>query len=392
MSERQGLSLELFPLPTTGRTTLDTLDTGEKYLFKERQLSNVLFGVQPVAEGPLEAVRTFVGALLLQETGINTGFGWRDWKDHTLEEWLARSPSEWAFGHSLSWEVTIGLSMWVAAYAGAGKEHAIQWSKSFSRRATDEQCAGDFFDMTNDGKDGNVPSLDALVCFFRDTLLNRLLETIPRIARQAQETVPDDVRTKVREWMLPPKSMHRYIFNAAEMADKHLLREIKTIAEETDQITPCLAVAYGISSQTTHLELIDLARLPSYYFAVDYVPPLESTVPVDAVQMFWPSHVQGPTNHIKQPESFGEFMDKYMRRMHLVLVNSYTNGFLIPLVSAAASSYRVYEKEQARKEALLRIRREALDRLGSLIDEIERSSVQRANLKSVLRQWFTDIE
>jgi len=243
--------------------------------------------------------------------------------------------------------------------------------------------------LTNDGAEGNIPSIDALVCFFRDTLLNRLLETIPRVARQAEMIAPDEVKERVREWILPPRSLFKYI---QDMPAKQMLRELKTLADDTDQQTPMTAVAYGLGHSTTHLELIDIAKLPSYYFALDYVPPLEQNIPVETMQLFWPSHVAGPTNHIKRPESFTDFMDKYMRRMHLVLVNSYTNGFLIPLVSPAASSFKVYEKEQARKQQLLRVRRDAFERLGELIDEIEKSSVQRANLKSVLRQWFTDIE
>jgi len=107
-------------------------------LFKERQLQNIIFGVQPIAEGPLESVRALAGALLLQETGINTGFGWRDWKDHTLEEWLSRRPAEWAFTGSLSWEVSIGLSCWLAVMSGAGATKAARWTRAFESSATED--------------------------------------------------------------------------------------------------------------------------------------------------------------------------------------------------------------------------------------------------------------
>lgn len=74
------------------------LDTGEPYLKQERILSSVLLAVQPCCEGPLSALRATATSLLMQETGMNVGYGWQNWRDHTLREWLSLPVDEWVFG------------------------------------------------------------------------------------------------------------------------------------------------------------------------------------------------------------------------------------------------------------------------------------------------------
>jgi hypothetical protein len=108
------------------------------------------------------------------------GYGWFEWRDHKLSDWLKMPASEWLFGvNSLLWEINLGMSMWLAAFLGAPLEEVVDWHKDFLTRAKDEQLNGDFYDMTNNATQHNIPSFDSVVAFFRDILFNRLLEMVP---------------------------------------------------------------------------------------------------------------------------------------------------------------------------------------------------------------------
>lgn len=53
--------------------------------------------------------------------------------------------------------------------------------------------------------------------------------------------------------------------------------------------------------------------------------------------MYLPSHVEGPTNGVKAPEHFGDFMDKYYRRLHIIEVDSLLCSSLVPMMASGTS-------------------------------------------------------
>lgn len=138
MSQGQAFSLELFPLDPRKRPDIRTLDTGEKYIKQERILRSSIFSVQPTCEGPLSALRAVAVSLLMQETGVNVGYGFDRWRDHTLNEWFQRPVDEWVFGHNLAWEVTIGCTLWIALITGAPSALVKEWQSKFVKEAPSE--------------------------------------------------------------------------------------------------------------------------------------------------------------------------------------------------------------------------------------------------------------
>jgi hypothetical protein len=139
--------------------------------------------------------------------------------------------------------------------------------------------------------------------------------------------------------------------------------------------------------------LVDVSKMSSYYFGEDYVPPMDADlVAGDDVQMFLPSAVEGPVNGFKQPESFGEFIEKYYRKLHVVEVDSSNFCSLMPLLSPVASSRAVQKRDQARQDELRRIRRAARESLCQSVDLLEPSTIYQANIKAIVGLWFVDDE
>lgn len=108
--------------------------------------------------------------------------------------------------------------------------------------------------------------------------------------------------------------------------------------------------------------------------------------------MFLPAAIEGPTNGIKAPESFNEFMDKYYKRLHILEVDSTTHASLFHLITPVSSSRAQHKKEQGRRDALKEARARAFETLRNTVDELEPSAIAQANVKAIVGQWFADIE
>ena len=253
---------------------------------------------------------------MFHETGMNVGYGFLDWRDKSLEEWLSQPNRAWAFDHGLAWEVTVGLALWLACFAGAPDEVRAR-QLDFLKSASDEAMRGDFSRLANDGR--VVPTLDALVGFFRDSLLNRLLENVPRLKERFVESIDEEIRLKIREWTLPPTSLWRAALKAEQGDSKALLRTLVNLRDDTNCSTSVQCLVWRAAEAMSHLELVDVSKLSSYYFGEDYVPPMDGdSLAREEVQMFLPAVVEGPANGFKPPESFGDFLEKYYRKLHVV--------------------------------------------------------------------------
>jgi hypothetical protein len=216
-------------------TRLPQLDTGERYLHRARIIGSSIMSVQACAEGPLAVLRAIATSLLIQETGMNVGYGMPDWNLHTLEEWLAEPTQDWVFADGLAWEVTIGLSMWLAVMVG-DPARARESQTAFLRSASDSAMRGDFFELRNDGR--LMPTIDALVAFFRDGLLNRLLENVPKLRDRFRASIDPEVADKIREWTLPHQRFWPAAVRANAMDARNVTRELVRLRDETSCTTP----------------------------------------------------------------------------------------------------------------------------------------------------------
>lgn len=105
----------------------------------------------------------------------------------------------------------------------------------------------------------------------------------------------------------------------------------------------------------------------------------------------WPASVAGPTN-LQKPKSLSNFIEMYMRHLHVVIVDDQRVGFLQPFVTPGAASEDKWRNYNQVMSQIRSFRQAALDALLDTIDDIEPSKTRATHYKVIVRQWFTDLE
>ena len=113
---------------------------------------------------------------------------------------------------------------------------------------------------------------------------------------------------------------------------------------------------------------------------------------MDAIQIYLPSSIEGPTNGIRPPESYADFMEKYYRRLHIVEVDPTVHISLFHLLPFVASSKTQQKKDQSRSDTLREQRKASLSMLHERIEGLVPATTKQANLKAIVGQWFADVE
>lgn len=334
-------SFEIFPFDSSSRTP-------PTHVEQVRELDSVLFGVQPIVPGPLSSLRALASSQLNRFSGLNVGFGWPEWKRANLSKTLKEPLSEWLVHPGLlGWEVSTGLALWLAAFAGSDKNKVVEWHNAFERSATPEQTRGDFMNLSNNGRAGQVPSIDALLYFFRDLLLNRIIELVPALRDKYTRSMDPEILDKIHEWLVPPQTMWPAILEADTQTARHLFVRLKEITDACKQTLLGGGLIYVEDPKSTHVERFNLLHLPSYYLNRDYAQAIDISEQASR-KLEWPSHLLGPTN-VRTPESFTKFVELHLRHNHIVLIDANTVGFLQVLIPVFPSSEQQYSKIQQAK-------------------------------------------
>jgi hypothetical protein len=352
-------SFDIFPLPSS-------LQSAPSHVEQVRELDSVLFGVQPIVSGPLASLRALASAQLSKFSGLNVGYGWPEWKRVNLAKILREPVGAWLVQPGLlGWEVSTGLALWLAAFAGSDKEKVIEWHAAFARSATPNQQRGDFFKLSNTGRPGSIPSIDSLLYFFRDLLLNRIIELVPALRTRYTNSMDPEILSKIHEWLVPPQSMWQAILDADSQTDRHLYVRLKEITDATKQSLLGGGLIYVEDPKSTHVERFNLIHLPSYYLNRDYAQAIDCGEQAPR-KLEWPAQLIGPTN-VRTPESFTKFMELHLRHNHVVLIDAHTVGFLQVLIPVFPSSEQHYARIQSAKQEVEEARALALENLRRTI-------------------------